>query len=291
MITVRLKGGMGNQMFQYAFGKRMAKSLNTELWLDLSQLLDRSRKGIVFRDYDLTIFRLKPRFIIRPSVLRTLYKLKSSSINNLVRKAAIGKRTHLKESQFHVQEELLSNPKDNTVYEGWWQSERYFEDISKEIREDFTFKNPILPKSKDLFNQINDTHSICLNVRRTDFLNTPNLNTTNQAYFLKSAEIMCEKLESPHFYIFSDDVKWCAENIKLNAPMTLVGHEVKGEKFGNYMQLMKACKHFIIPNSSFAWWAVWLNENPNKTVIAPKNWFNDLTIDTSDLVPKDWMRI
>ena len=292
MVIVRLKGGMGNQMFQYAFGKRMAQVLNTELRLDLSLLLDRVRgTDHVYRDFDLTIFQLEPQFYINPSLLRTLYKANSSKICKMTRKWANWGKNYVKEPHFHIVEELLTQPTDNTIYEGWWQGERYFADIADDIRKDFAFVHPLLEESKPLLERIQQTNSICLNVRRTDFLKVSNLNTTNKDYFLRAAKKMAESIDSPHFFIFSDDVEWCAQNLNLSHPTTLVTHAHKGEKFGNYMQLMKACKHFIIPNSSFAWWAVWLSEHKNKQVIAPKKWFNDAEYDTSDLVPAEWVRM
>ena len=102
---------------------------------------------------------------------------------------------------------------------------------------------------------------------------------------------MAEHVEEPHFFVFSDDIDWCRENIVLDHPVQVVDHDYKGRKFGNYMQLMVSCKNFIIPNSSFAWWAVWLNEQENKRVIAPSNWFNEGDYNTEDLVPSTWIRM
>lgn len=292
MVIIRLKGGMGNQMFQYAFGRRIAQQLNTELRIDLSLLLDRARgEEHVYRDYDLTIFKVPHQFVVSPTILRLLYKTKSSKVCKLTREWLAKGKHYVKEPHFEVVEQLLKQPSPNTIYEGWWQSERYFSDISEDIKNVFTFVHPLLKKSEDLMQQIKNTKAICLNVRRTDFLKVDNLNTTNKDYFFRAADAMAEKVKKPHFFIFSDDIAWCRTHLKLNYPTTVVGHEHKGEKFGNYMRLMKACQHFIIPNSSFAWWAVWLNEHQDKIVIAPKNWFNQKEHDTSDLVPKEWIRM
>ena len=102
---------------------------------------------------------------------------------------------------------------------------------------------------------------------------------------------MAELVDQPYFFVFSDDVEWCKQHLKLDHPTVVVSHKHKGYKFGNYWQLMIACKHYIIPNSSYAWWAVWLNSNANKHVIAPNNWFNEGDYDTSDLVPASWIRM
>ena len=292
MIIVRLKGGMGNQMFQYAFAKGMAARLNTDFKIDCSLLLDRSRgKDHIYRNYDLSIFNVKEDFTISSSLLRTIYKLKSAKIRKIIT-AKVAKGFQIeKEKHFHTDQELIENPVNNSLYDGWWQSARYFDNVKDIIRSEFTFKHKLLPESQELYQRINNTNSICLNVRRTDFLTNPTLNATNLDYFLKAATRMSELVHSPHFYIFSDDTKWCEENILLDFPVEVVKHTHKGIKFGNYLQLMIACKHFIIPNSSYAWWAVWLNEYNNKYVIAPKNWFNEGDYDTKDLLPENWIRL
>lgn len=292
MIQVRLKGGMGNQMFQYAFGLGQAARLGTSMKLDSSALLDRARgKDFVYRDFDLSIFNVEPEFGISPVLLRKLYKVKSSSLSRWVKKQAANGLIIEKEKNFHVDQKLIENPINNALYDGWWQSEKYFENVKHEVRKAFQFKQPLLAESEDLYQQICDTNSVCLNVRRTDFLTTPSLNATNLEYFLKSAEKMANLVEKPHFFIFSDDIEWCREHIRLDHPRHMVTHDMKGYKFGNYLHLMKTCKNFIIPNSSFAWWAVWLNENLEKKVIVPKNWFNEGDFDTSDLVPNSWIRV
>jgi hypothetical protein len=109
-------------------------------------------------------------------------------------------------------------------------------------------------------------------------------------YISNAKKIVESKVENPHYFIFSDDVEWCKENIKFEN-MTLVDHSYKGDRFSYYLQLMSNCKHFIIPNSSFAWWSAWLNTNQDKVVVAPKQWFTDSNINTNDLIPSSWIRI
>lgn len=291
MVIIRLKGGMGNQMFQYAFGKKMASLLETELVLDLSSLLDRSKGDFVYRNYDLPIFNVRDQLLLKETLLTTLYKPKVRRITKWVQRYISKGKGYIKEQHFHFEPTYLTHPKKETIYEGWFQSPKYFEGIEQEIRGEFTFKKKVLNASQPLLKEIQNTNAICLNVRRTDFLKVDTLNTTNKDYFLKAAQYLASKVKQPIFYIFSDDIEWCRKHIQLDYPIKVIGHEHKGFKFGNYMQLMIACKHYIIPNSSFAWWAVWLNKNDSKIVIAPKNWFKDASIDTTDLVHPDWIRL
>lgn len=283
---------MGNQMFQYALGVQLTALLHTDMQMDLSSLLDRSKgPDFVYRNYDLDIFQLRTTFASSPDFLQKMALLKSARLTKWMRKKAEKGNTLIKEKHFHFQPEILQAAKDKAVYEGWFQSPLYFKNVEEQVKRAFEFEDSILPVSQAIFDTIKKSNAVCLNVRRTDFLKVDTLNATNQAYFDRAAKRMGEQVTNPVFFIFSDDMEWCRQNIKPGFPTHYVGHEHKGRKFGNYLQLMKACQHFIIPNSSFAWWAVYLNENKNKQVIAPENWFTDPEIDTSDLIPEGWTRL
>jgi hypothetical protein len=138
------------------------------------------------------------------------------------------------------------------------------------------------------------TNSVCINVRRADFVhnkkNAPFHGFYGVNYIDNCVPIILEKNNDPHFFIFSDDIEWCKNNIKLQFPMTFVSHEYKGKKFGQYMKLMSMCKDFIIPNSSFAWWAAWMNDK-NPLVITPKMWFQAEHVNTDDLRPPSWVAL
>ncbi len=283
---------MGNQMFQYALGKQLARQLGTEMKFDLTNLLYRNNPpGFVYRDYDLDVFRVEADFLQSPALLRTVFNLRNRYLSLGLRYVYLRKQAVYKEPHFHFDPSVLAAPQEGVIYNGWWQSPRYFAGVEDKIRRDFQFSRPLLPESEALLARIRESNSICLNVRRTDFLQDAILNATNRAYFLRAADHLGRALSEPRFFIFSDDVAWCRENLGLDFPTEVVGHEHKGWKFGNYLRLMQACRHFIIPNSSFAWWAAWLNTGPEKTVVAPANWFTDPSIDTSDLVPATWLRM
>lgn len=292
MILIRLKGGLGNQMFQYAFARGMSKRLNTEFKMDCSLLLDRARaEQVVYRDYDLDIFKLKTHFIVHSWILRVIYKFPFTATGRIVRKLVSLKKSYQKEKHFHFDKDLIENPKNSALYDGWWQSRRYWENVENELRKELDFVHPILESSLPLLESIKSTNSVCLNVRRTDFVNNPTLNATNLQYFQKAVDKIASLVKNPHFFIFSDDLEWCKNHLVFEYPSEIISHNEKGKKFGNYLRLMSSCKHFIIPNSSFAWWAVWLSNKSSQHVIAPENWFNDGDFDTSDLIPSNWIRI
>ena len=139
--------------------------------------------------------------------------------------------------------------------------------------------------------KIESSMSICLNVRRGDFVTNPHHGTCSLYYYSQAIEYIVDRVKDAYFYIFSDDIEWCKKNMQINYPFTMVTHDIAGEKFKYYLKLMVDCKHYIIPNSTFGWWAAWLNTNPDKIVIAPKQWFRKPEIDTSDVIPRGWLRI
>lgn len=275
MVVVTLMGGMGNQMFQYALGKSLSLKYNKPLKIDLSFLKRRDMgPNFVYRDYDLDLFNVYEDFEI-------------GQINF----------TRLNEPSFqyspNISDMIGKSTDTNFLLNGYWQSPKYFEEFEEQIRKDFTFRDKVEYADyhiKDMLSQIKSSNSVLLNIRRTDYLNTNYHGVMGKEYLDKGIEIIESKVENPHYFLFSDDIEWCKENIKYDN-MTIVDHSYKGDRFGYYLQLMKNCKHFVIPNSTFAWWAAWLSENPDKTVISPKQWFTDSNINTNDLIPDSWIRI
>ena len=110
-------------------------------------------------------------------------------------------------------------------------------------------------------------------------------------YYDRGIALIAPRPKYPHVFVTLDDIEWCRENLHFDCPTTVLGHEHKGYKFGNYLTLMSCCKHFLIPNSTFAWWAAWLSVFPDKIVVCPRNWFRDPKIDSSDMIPGGWMRL
>jgi len=299
MIVVRLKGGLGNQMFQYAFGTYLATKYNTKLKLDLSFLLDRTpRDDAVFRNYELDIFDLKGVNFAKENDLAKFGLSDSRLLNSInYRIFNCSKRySIIREAHFSFHESELSFPK-NIYLDGYWQSEKYFIDIENIIRCDFKFKNKLFAECANLAERIESTQSLCVNVRRADFLHLESsaktLGFIGQDYFYRAVDLLSEIIHDFEIFVFSDDMDWCVKNLEFRSKTTFVTHDYKGEKFGDYLQLMTKCKHFVIPNSSFGWWAAWLNRNSDKIVIAPKRWFADdkLQNQTQDLIPDTWLRL
>lgn len=292
MIIVKLAGGLGNQMFQYAFAKYLSLKHNAVLKADTEFLMKRTnlRKSFVFRDYDLDIFNLQLETATKQEV-KNFKWTPLEAADKILNKAIGFKKGYIVEPHFHFSEKCYAAG-DNSYLEGYWQSEKYFAAISNTLKaEDFIFRKQIGDNCEQLMGQIVNCNSVCVNVRRGDFVTNPHHGTCNNGYYKNGEEIIITKINYPHFFVFSDEIDWCRDNLKFNGSVTYVGHEYAGKKFQDYLRLMAACKHFIIPNSSFAWWAVWLNDQKQKIVIAPKYWFGDKTRNTTDLIESDWITL
>lgn len=292
MIIVKLWGGLGNQMFQYAFAKYLSVKHDTKLKADVTLLNKKisQRKTFVVRNFDLDIFNLS----IDVASAEELNKFRWSQhelTNKVLNKFFGKKKGYVLEPHFHFSHGCFA-ASNNSYLDGYWQSKKYFSEIDKILREkDFSFKEEIGAEAKTILDLIDNSMAVCVNVRRGDFVTNPFHGTCSSAYFKEAAEITEKKVPNPHYFVFSDDIDWCEKNLSFNHRTTFVNHIYAGKKFQDYLRLMSACKNFIIPNSSFAWWAVWLCNNPEKLVIAPANWFRDKKINTSDLVPGEWIRI
>jgi hypothetical protein len=290
MIVVKLIGGLGNQMFQYAFGRNVSLKHNVPLLLDLSGLLDRSyKKNFTYRNYNLDIFSMQPRFL---NDLNSIY-IEESRYKKILKNICFPYLSFrvVKEKKISFSNKYLNCSK-NCYFIGYWQSEKYFHDIQDVIRNDFIIRSEV---DKNLAQKISDTESVCIHVRRGDFVNNPVANmyhgVCDKQYYYNAMDNIRQKIDAPNIFIFSDDITWCQENLQFDDPTTFISHDLAEKKFDQDLKLMSLCKNFVISNSSFGWWGAWLSKYPNKIVIAPIRWLNDPSIDTRDLIPETWMRI
>jgi hypothetical protein len=254
MITIRLKGGLGNQMFQYAAGRALALENRTGLRLDVSYF-DFKLPGITKRAYGLDVFNVKAE-IVKTSFFR------------------------------FILEKIFSKKKEE-----YFQSPKYFQEHEDTLRQDFTLKEPLSDTSKILQEEIKNGNSVGVHVRRGDYA-TNSFNLLMSAdYYSKGIEYISQKTNIEKIYVFSDDISWCKENLNFIYPTVFVENVYSGRHGEGHMMLMMECKNFIIANSSFSWWAAWLGTNPQKIIVAPKQWFKNDIMSTADLIPEGWTRI
>jgi hypothetical protein len=289
MIIIRLSDGLGNQMFQYAAGRRLAHIHTTDLYLDLTSFSSNS-----VRNYRLDKFRIHAK-IASPDLLKQV----PISFSDTIRIGIKNWYTH--EAGFHIVREpsfafdkmVLSLP-DRVCLEGFWQSEKYFQDIRGIINQEFCFKKDPDDANQRLIEHIQTTESVSLHIRRGDYVSIPANNsvhgTCSLDYYRIALESLTKTVKRPHIFIFSDDPEWVRKNFNLAHPSTLV--EINGTK-QDYedLRLMSLCNHHIIANSTFSWWGAWLCKSPDKQIYAPGKWFNSSAHDTKDLIPDGWHTI
>jgi len=298
MIVIFLQGGLGNQMFQYALGRNLAKKYHTEIMFDTTFLDDRfPRGGVAFYNYDLDVFGITPR-------LTALSKISMAlpipgvwlGIDLMLIKARnmFGIRRIAKEKSPAFDPEILATG-GNVFLWGYWQSEKYFEDIKDEIRATFTFKMPLAGTAKNIADEIQKTNSVSLHVRRGDYVTAPGarkmMGDTNISYYEKAVAYIAERVKDPHFFVVSNDAAWCRENIKIPYQVTYLDNASAGPKNAYHLQLMSLCKHNIIANSTFSWWGAWLKTNPEKIAVATEKWYADRIGDSDDIISKGWIRV
>lgn len=281
MIVVKIMGGIGNQLFQYALGRNLAVKNNTDLKLDLSSFKNNPTRIFALNAFNIRATEATPKQIpyykrdIRKSKLRSRF----SEYFNLCSPV-------YDESHFHFDENVL-NCKSPKYLFGYWQSERYFKEISSVIKADLTLKKPTNKKVSAVANLIKKKNSISLHIRRGDYLNNQTHPILSLDYYSKGLALLEPKLKNPAIFIFSDDINWCKANLNLNQEH----YFVDGNKDWEDLYLISLCENHIIANSSFSWWGAWLSDFKDKIVIAPNNWFTPNDYLTQDLVPKNWIKI
>ena len=294
MIIVQLLGGLGNQMFQYAFGKSLAEKHNCKLLLDTSLLLNRVPCGITFAEYRLDVFNLSSRLATDKDI--PLYTQKRS-IKNILFRALHFMKLYFKGFKYVRYLKLQFNSKykqlpENIYLEGYWQSEKYFKEIELVIRKDFTLNLELKGRIARMADQISSSLSAAVHIRRGDYLKYSDYHgLSDQNYISKAIKILVEKHPMIHFFIFSDDIDWCVENLKFDYPITFITQENTGSNDIEHFYLMTLCKHFIIANSTFSWWAAWLSEFTDKTVIAPAKWLTKPKLNFEDVIPDNWIKL
>lgn len=292
MIIVKLMGGLGNQMFQYAAGRCLAHLHKTELKLDLSFLNKDPQNKYTKREYKLDVFNIKAGIATEQDLKPFLPLEKGKITGTLMRKLPIlYTKVVANESGYKFMKEFYSFPK-NVYLNGFWQSENYFEPVKDLLREEFSIKETLSKENSDLCNKIVTYNSVSLHVRRGDYVTNKESNsyhgTCSLEYYQKAIDHLKKMSSDLNIFIFSDDVAWCKENLRTDLPIHFMEQNNPGH---TDMHLMALCKHNIIANSSFSWWGAWLNANPNKTVIAPKQWFADPHLATPDIYPLNWIRL
>jgi len=286
MVLVELAGGLGNQMFQYAFGRSIAIRNNTDLYFDLRFLENKNQQSdFTYRDYALNIFKLRAEVLTEENYLKA-DRLKKSVRSKFFRKTIPMWSNYIKEDskRYHPNYKKASN---NTYLKGYWQNPRYFRHLVKDLRKEFEFPTIKSPVTKDLEYLIkSNSKSVSVHVRRGDYTNIlANLLACDTNYYTRAIDYIDQQVSEAKYFFFSDDIDWVKENLSIPDGSLFVDQSYTKKDFED-MYLMTQCHHHIIANSSFSWWGAWLSEYSNKTVVAPKNW--DGRRKSVDIIESNW---
>lgn len=290
MIISQIIGGLGNQMFQVACGLSVAKNANTSLKLDVS----------AFDNYKLhhgfelnSVFSGEFEIASREEISEVMGVKKHPMTRKVLRKLNKGNAgsNYVIEPTFKYWPDI-ARIRNNTYLEGYWQSEKYFQGVSSIVHEKFTFKGGLKDLNEKIFSEMLSKNSVSLHIRRGDYIsNKKNMdiyNVCSLQYYKDAIHHMEKHIPNAVYYVFSDDIAWAKQNLT-SKPFVFVDHNHSNNSYLD-MRLMSYCKHNIIANSSFSWWAAWLNSNDEKIVIAPYKWFNN-DASTEDLIPKSWVTL
>jgi hypothetical protein len=293
MIIVKLMGGLGNQMFQYAAARALALEKGTWVYLDASFLMEDAKGRWTQREYELGVFNIQYNFE-RSGRVNFLRKLETSSYFRKLSEKKIWPFSfrHFSEPDSKFHPELFSYPK-NTYLHGYFQSEKYFDKHATQIRRDFEIITAPDAQNAATLEQIRAVNSVSVHVRRGDYVTLQSASEFHGMmgldYYTAGAQHIIGKTNSDvEFFIFSDEPDWVKENLKLPGKSTYIDWNGGKTAFED-MRLMSNCKHHIIANSSFSWWGAWLNPSEEKIVIAPKRWFAGSQTE-NDIVPHAWIK-
>lgn len=285
MIICKIIGGLGNQMFQYAYA-RMLKYKGYDVVIDISDFESYSvhrgyRLGYYAIDLDIATTEDKQRIGI-------------GWMENVKRKVKLPSQKHL------IEHSLLFNPSflepiDNQLIEGYFQSENYFLEIRELLLAQFVLKEKLSSYPLTVIDEIyKSSVAVSLHVRRGDYLSTTNMQyhgCCSLEYYHCAMRTLQENYGKVRYFVFSDDIVWVKEHLEIENAFYVEHTSVYLEHEDIY--LMSQCHHHIIANSSFSWWGAWLNERQDKVVIAPKKWFEDTLKQSQshDIIPQNWIKL
>lgn len=285
MIISRIHGGLGNQLFQYAVGRAVALRTGAELLLDTREFTSSNPF-----QFDLGHFEIQARVAtereLPPTKNRPLayaWWRKFGRAPRFVREQDLGYN------------ERIETIGSNSYLHGYFQSQRYFDEIAPTLWQDLTFKQAISGENARMAERIQSGPSVSMHIRRGDYLNSSKARSTHGgptlAYYERAlAEIRQRSGVDPVVYLFSNDPDWVRDNMKMDAQLVPVAIN-DGKTAYEDLRLMSLCNHNIIANSTFSWWGAWLNPSLDKVVVAPKKWFASPELSNPDITPPGWLRI
>ncbi len=292
MIIVRLDGGLGNSMFQYALGRHLSLRNGSALKFDISSY---KTNPVADCSFWLEKFNIDIKNnLAAPEEIAALmrYRRKSGKKWFLYNAFFADQKKYVEEDANLSTQEIMTLAGD-LYLRGWWQNESYFMQIRDTLLNDFTPRAPLQDKNLNAAEQMTSSNSVSIHVRRCDYVTNPRTRAFHgeltQAYYNHAVRLLSEHASNLKLFVFSDDIQWVHHHMAFPETTTYV--DWNGGGIGHEdLRLMALCKHHIIANSSFSWWGAWLGTYQNKTVIAPARWITKQH-DRAGRIPPQWVTI
>jgi hypothetical protein len=277
LVVVSFIGGLGNQLFQYAVGRKVSIAQSELLFFDKTSYLND------YYNRKLSIGCLNVRVKNLPDFVAKKFFTPHTKMNRLIKKLSLLDERF--EENFSYKPQVLSTKKIITYLNGYWQSYKYFQDIRDVLLTELVTnsKNIEQLKAEISFN----ASSVSIHIRRKDYLNDERYGFLGLSYYLNAIEFLNKKMNGAHFFVFSDDIEWCKLNLKIEEKVTYISGQFNLSDWEELM-VMSYCSHHIIANSSFSWWGAWLCRNPNQIVIRPRKPFKDSSLLYEHYYPENW---
>lgn len=293
IFVVELLGGLGNQLFQYAFGRSIALRHDAVLYLSTQRFRDYQ-----LRKYELSEFNISEK--IASNELLAQFESETSDERNFFKRAFQGffgrvERPvwprHKERQGFIFDPPILNVTDQRALFSGYWQCPQYFADIKNLLSAELTLKKPPTGKNAELIENFSKSKTASIHIRRGDYITNPAAAAFHGQctldYYLAAAEKVVDQVKPQQFAVFSDDIEWCQQNIKLPLPALFIGHNT-GVRGAEDIRLMSHCRAHIIANSSFSWWGAWLAGSRSEIVIAPSRWTLKHEGLKLDIYPSGW---
>lgn len=295
MIIVRLRGGLGNQLFQFAAGYSLAHRHGVELKSDLYTYQKHPLRKYELHNFNVSLPEASREEVHQFTGSNFLDRYLNKKSNYFYSPKVFA------QPHYHFYDDFFSLPAP-LYLSGYWQSEKYFMNVADSIRKTFTPSRPLDPKNEELIKTVRSSESVAVHIRRSDYKTGSFFQPMGLDYYRRALDEIEKKVNNPRYFIFSDDIAWTRQQLADLKDATFIDHN-KGDDSFKDLLLMSACKNQIIANSTFSWWAAWLNDNKDKVVIAPQTWFHQTWVtkkepvypvrfyNTKDLIPSSWTRL
>jgi len=293
MVISHVVGGLGNQMFQYAVARELELARGLPMRLDVSSYDDYH----LHHGFELKrVFCCQPEIAVSDDVRKILGWRAAPGMRRILASpslSALRGKSFIVEPYFQYWPGIREVP-DKVYLQGYWQSEKYFVDVTAVLRADFAFREKLSAINAEWAERISRCAAVSLHIRRGDYVSDSRTHAAHGVcsidYYHAAVSHIADRVDSPVFFVFSDDIPWARANFDIDYPCHFIDHN-RGTESYNDMRLMSLCRHHIIANSSFSWWGAWLNPDPDKIVIAPARWFLAVDRQLDDLFPQGWVRL